>query len=83
MMALKAPVIVPTREKALERIIKLPEDIKFIRERNDLSYGQLAATLGVTKQAVFNWEKGLRSPEEPLIWLSFIMWADSLRNSPS
>jgi DNA-binding transcriptional regulator YiaG len=79
----QAAVRVPTLDRSLSRILGLPEDIKFIREKKGLSIGQLALILGVSKTEVWHWEKGNRMPKEPLIWLSLIDWAADLRNSAS
>ena len=83
-MAQTAVVVkVPTLDRSLSRILGLPEDIKFIREKEGLSIGQLALILGVSKTEVWHWEKGNRMPKEPLIWLSLMDWATDLRHSAS
>jgi len=84
-MAYQAPVQVPTStlDKALSRVTGLPQDIKLVREKEGLSYGQLARALGVSKTEVWNWEKGNRMPKEPLILMSLIEWAELLRASES
>jgi DNA-binding transcriptional regulator YiaG len=79
----RAPVLVPTLQVSLERLSRLPEDIKFIREKEGLGLTQMAHTFGVTKQGLWNWETGKRLPEEPLILLSIMKWADTLRDSTS
>lgn len=80
MMAYKLPVVIPTLDESLTRLSQLPEDIRFIREKEGLGRTQLARSLGVTPMAVYYWEKGERIPEEPLILLSLTAWADRLRN---
>jgi len=82
-MAYQVPIKVPTLDKSLSRILGLPGDIKFIRESERLSIGQLAHALGVSKTEVWHWERGNRIPKEPLIWLSLMEWANNLRNPVS
>ena len=80
-MSYKPPVAIPTLDESMTRLSRLPEDIKFIREKERLGRTQLARSLGVTPMAVFYWESGQRTPEEPLILLSLTSWADKLRSS--
>jgi len=75
------PVDIPTLEESLNRLSHLPEDIKLIREREKLGQTQLARSLGVTPRAIIYWERGQRTPEEPLILLSLSLWAERLRSS--
>ena len=79
----QATVKVPTLDRSLSRVLGLPEDIKFIREKEGLSIGQLARILGVSKTEVWHWEKGNRMPKEPLIWLGLMDWAEELRKPAS
>jgi DNA-binding transcriptional regulator YiaG len=70
-------------DEALSRLTRLPDDLKFIREREGIGMTQLGHAFGVTRVAVWQWEKGKRTPEEPLILLGILTWADRLRNSTS
>jgi DNA-binding transcriptional regulator YiaG len=78
-MGKKPPVPIPTMDESLNRLTRLPEDIRLIRDREKLGTTQLARSLGVTPRAVYYWEKGERTPEEPLVLLSLTSWADRLR----
>jgi DNA-binding transcriptional regulator YiaG len=79
-MGKKKPAVpIPTMDESLTRLTRLPEDILYIREKEKLGRAQLARSLGVTPHAVYYWEKGERTPEEPLMLLSLISWADCLR----
>jgi DNA-binding transcriptional regulator YiaG len=80
-MAPKPLITIPTLTEASDRINRLPEDIRFIREKEKLRQTQLARFLGVTPMAVYYWERGERIPEEPIILLGLTIWADKLRNS--
>ena len=45
--------------------IEIPEDVKAIRERLDLSQSAFAALLGVSKRTLQDWEQGRRKPRGP------------------
>ena len=45
--------------------IKVPEDIKSIRQRLNLSQSAFAALLGVSKRTLQDWEQGRRKPRGP------------------
>ncbi len=80
-MAYKTPVKVPTLDESVTRLVGLPEGIKLIREKEGLSYGHLARSLGVSKTEVWHWEHGNRMPREPLVLLSLLSWSDRLKAS--
>jgi len=80
-MAYKRPVTIPTLDESMTRLLRLPEDIKFIREKEKLGQTQLARSLGVDRMAVYYWERGEHIPEDPLTLLSLTSWADKLRSS--
>jgi DNA-binding transcriptional regulator YiaG len=75
----KAPVSIPTLKASLDRLSKLPEDIKLIREKEGLGLTQLARTCCVPKSCLHSWEKGESTPREPLTILSLMAWADKIR----
>jgi DNA-binding transcriptional regulator YiaG len=70
-------------DETLARLMRLPEDIKLIREKEGLKRTQLAHAFGVSRVAVWGWETGKRIPEEPLIVLGIMSWAERLRNTTS
>ena len=43
--------------KGKRRIVKLPDDVRVIRERMDLSQSAFAALLGVSLQTLQDWEQ--------------------------
>jgi DNA-binding transcriptional regulator YiaG len=71
----------PTIAESTSRLLRLPDDIKLIREKENIGLTQLARSLGVSKVEVWHWQKGNRIPREPLILLGIMSWADKLRNS--
>ena len=79
-MATQLPVKVPTLQESLSRVIRLPEDIKLIREKEGLGLTQMARSLGVTKECLWYWQTGKHVPREPLIVLILITWGEKLRN---
>ena len=68
-----ADICAPSKETSRETLISL-------RRSLGLSRGHMASLLGVRKDHLRRWEKGLRSPSRPaqkLIWL-----IDSMANKP-
>jgi len=47
----------------LHRDLPTPEERRAIRRAAGLSQGELAQAIGVTRQAVSNWESGIRTPK--------------------
>ena len=45
--------------------IEVPDDVKAIRERLNLSQSAFAALLGVSKRTLQDWEQGRRKPRGP------------------
>ncbi|MDE2069872.1 MAG: helix-turn-helix domain-containing protein [Gammaproteobacteria bacterium] len=45
--------------------VKLPDDVRAIRERMDLSQSAFAALLGVSLRTLQDWEQGRRKPTGP------------------
>lgn len=79
MAYLKPPVRIPTLQESLDRLNKLPDDIKLIREKEGLGLNQLARTCSVPKSCLWSWENGESLPREPLTVMSLMAWADRLR----
>ncbi|MBA7603996.1 hypothetical protein ES703_11114 [subsurface metagenome] len=77
----RMPVTIPTLHNSLSRLMELPDDIKLIRNREKIGLTALAHALSVSKVQLWHWQKGHNYPREPLILLSLISWADSLKNS--
>lgn len=48
--------------KGKRRTVKLPDDVRTIRERMDLSQSAFAALLGVSLRTLQDWEQGRRKP---------------------
>jgi len=46
-------------------IVKVPDDVRVIRERLDLSQSAFAALLGVSLRTLQDWEQGRRKPTGP------------------
>jgi DNA-binding transcriptional regulator YiaG len=80
-MKYKKDVAIPTLEEALNRTLRLPEDIKLIQEKSKLSKQGLARCLGVHRHRVEDWAKGSVYPNNPIIFMSITLWADRLRKS--
>jgi DNA-binding transcriptional regulator YiaG len=80
-MSYRGPVPIPTLDESIRRITHLPSDIRLIREREDLGLTQLARSLGVSKVSVWNWQEGKTLPEEPVVLIGLLTWADRLRGS--
>jgi DNA-binding transcriptional regulator YiaG len=76
----KPAVKIPTLRESLNRLNKLPDDIKLIQEKEGLGLVQLARTFGVVKSCIFRWRRGDSTPREPLTALSIMTWADKLRS---
>ena len=51
--------------KAKRYTVKLPDDVRTIRERMDLSQSAFAALLGVSLRTLQDWEQGRRKPTGP------------------
>ncbi len=51
--------------KGKRRFIKLPDDVRAIRERMNLSQSAFAALLGVSLRTLQDWEQGRRKPTGP------------------
>jgi DNA-binding transcriptional regulator YiaG len=47
----------------LHRDLPAPEERRAIRQAAGLSQGELAQAIGVTRQAISNWESGVRTPQ--------------------
>ena len=77
----RMPVTIPTLHHSLKRLMDLPDDIKLIRDREKIGLTALAHALGVSKVQLWHWQKGHNTPREPLILISLIAWADSLKNN--
>lgn len=48
-----------------KHIVKLPDDVRAIRERMNLSQSGFAALLGVSLRTLQDWEQGRRKPTGP------------------
>lgn len=48
-----------------KRIVKVPDDVRVIRERMELSQSAFAALLGVSLRTLQDWEQGRRKPTGP------------------
>ncbi len=48
--------------KGKKCIVKMPDDVRVIRERLDLSQSAFAALLGVSLRTLQDWEQGRRKP---------------------
>ncbi len=51
--------------KGKKSIMKVPGDVRVIRERLDLSQSAFAALLGVSLRTLQDWEQGRRKPTGP------------------
>lgn len=51
--------------KGKRRTVKLPDDVRAIRERMELSQSAFAALLGVSLRTLQDWEQGRRKPTGP------------------
>ena len=51
--------------KGKRRTVKIPDDVRTIRERMDLSQSAFAALLGVSLRTLRDWEQGRRKPTGP------------------
>ncbi|HKV97301.1 MAG TPA: helix-turn-helix domain-containing protein [Gammaproteobacteria bacterium] len=51
--------------KAKRYTVKLPDDVRAIRERMNLSQSGFAALLGVSLRTLQDWEQGRRKPTGP------------------
>ena len=52
--------------RAPSRIYEIkPPEIRFVRERLDVSQGEFAVMIGVSTRTLQNWEQGRRRPEGP------------------
>jgi DNA-binding transcriptional regulator YiaG len=77
----KQKIIVPTTGEALNRAMRLPDDIRLITEKNKMSKCCLARSLGVHRNRLDDWAKGIVYPDNPIIFMSISLWADRLRKS--
>jgi DNA-binding transcriptional regulator YiaG len=75
----KVPVRIPTLQESADRLNKLPDDIRLIREKEGLGLTQLARTCCVSKRSMWLWERGDCLPREPLTAVSLMAWADRIR----
>lgn len=71
----------PTLSESLDVLLRIPADIKLIREKEKIGLTGLARIFRVAKETVWSWEKGYSLPKEPLITLSIISWAEKLRRN--
>jgi DNA-binding transcriptional regulator YiaG len=69
---------IPTLNESLQTTLGISNDIKIILERENLTRIGLAKSLGVNRRVLYRWEKGICTPEEPLIVLTITSWADWL-----
>jgi len=53
------------RGEGKRRTIKLPSDVKIIREKTGLSQSAFAALMGVSVRTLQDWEQGRRNPSGP------------------
>ena len=74
----REPVTVPVLREALSELRDIPKNLKIIREKTRLNHTALAATLGITRRELYEWETGVRVPRVPLVTLSIILWARKL-----
>lgn len=51
--------------KGKRNFVKVPDDVRVIRERLDLSQSAFAALLGVSLRTLQDWEQGRRKPTGP------------------
>ena len=51
--------------KGKGRTVKIPDDVRAIRERMELSQSAFAALLGVSLRTLQDWEQGRRKPTWP------------------
>lgn len=51
--------------KGKRRTVKLPDDVRAIRKRMDLSQSAFATLLGVSLRTLQGWEQGRRKPTGP------------------
>ncbi|MHB8406063.1 MAG: helix-turn-helix domain-containing protein [Gammaproteobacteria bacterium] len=51
--------------KGKKSIVNVPDDVRVIRERLDLSQSAFAALLGVSLRTLQDWEQGRRKPTGP------------------
>ena len=51
--------------KGKKNIVKVPDEVRVIRERLDLSQSAFAALLGVSLRTLQDWEQGRRKPTGP------------------
>ncbi|MEU0253274.1 helix-turn-helix transcriptional regulator [Streptomyces sp. NPDC006184] len=52
-----------TARLLLRQDLPAPEERRAIRQAAGLSQGELAEAIGVTRQAISNWESGARTPK--------------------
>lgn len=52
--------------KGKKHIVKVPDDVRAIRERMDLSQSGFASLLGVSLRTLQDWEQGRRKPVGPV-----------------
>lgn len=61
------PAIAVAERLALRRRLPAPEMRRALRQASGLSASEVAACLGVSRQTVAQWERGVRTPRGPLL----------------
>ncbi|MEW2272188.1 helix-turn-helix transcriptional regulator [Streptomyces griseofuscus] len=62
---MKATALRVRARMLLHQDLPAPEERRAIRQAAGLSQGELAEAIGVTRQAISNWESGVRTPNGP------------------
>jgi len=78
---IETPVAIPSLHNSLNELRGIPDDLRLIRSRTGLGLTRLARTLGVSKQALWCWQRGESTPKEPLVVLVIKSWARELRDN--
>lgn len=68
----------PTLHESLDLLLRIPADIKLIREKEGIGLVALARSFRVSKEALWSWQKGHSLPKEPLTILCLTSWAKEL-----
>lgn len=78
---IEIPVAIPTLHNSLNELRDIPDDLRLIRARAGLGLTRLARTFGVSKQALWRWQRGESVPKEALVILSIKSWGKELRDN--
>jgi DNA-binding transcriptional regulator YiaG len=82
--------VAPVRKRVLDsavsraqakRRLPAPAERQMIRERSGITQADVAAALGVTREAVAQWERGARTPNRALI-CAYVTILDRLAREP-